>query len=104
MIADINVCNVNNVDSDHGDPVIVHLHCLCDFSLLRYKEDDASAAGSFHRYAAILLIGSPSILRLVLTFFNIDSVKGASIYQRSVLSFVIQVLILHRKRTFHLAI
>ena len=29
---------VNNVDSDHGDPVIVHLRCLCEFSLLRYKK------------------------------------------------------------------
>ena len=27
---------MNNVDSDHGDRVIVHLCCLCDFSLLRY--------------------------------------------------------------------
>ena len=50
---------MNNVNSDHGDPVIVHLRCLCNFSLLRYEEDDP-AADSFHRYAAILLIGSPS--------------------------------------------
>ena len=44
---DFDVCNVNNFDSDHGVPVIVHLRCLCNFSLLRYKEDDPSAAGSF---------------------------------------------------------
>ena len=52
----INVCNVNNVDSDLGDLIIVHLRCLYDFSLLRYKEDDPSVACSFRRYAAILLI------------------------------------------------
>ena len=69
--SDINVCNVNNVDSDHGDPVIVHLRCLCDFSLLRYEEDDLLAACSFCQYAAILLIGSPSVLRLVYLFYGI---------------------------------
>ena len=63
--SDIDVCNVNNIDSDHGDPVIVHLRCLCDFLLLRYEEDDLSAIGSFRRYAAILLIGSLSVLRLI---------------------------------------
>ena len=65
---DIDVCNMNNVDSDHGDPVIVHLRCLYDVLLLRYEENDPSAACSFHRYAAILLIGSPSVLRLVYLF------------------------------------
>ena len=68
FVSDIDVCNVNNVDSDHGDPVIVHLRCLCDFSLLRFKKDDPSAAGSFRRYAAILLIGSQSILHFVNLF------------------------------------
>ena len=63
--SDINVCNVNNVDSDHGDLIIVHLRCLCDFCLLRYEEDDPSAASSSHRYAAILLIGH----RLYLVWF-----------------------------------
>ena len=62
---------MNNVDSDHGDPVIVHYCCLCDFSLLRYEEDDPSVACSFRRYAAILLIVSPSVLRLVYLFFGI---------------------------------
>ena len=66
--SDINVCNVNNVDSDHGDPVIVHLCCLCDLSLLRYEEDDPSAACSFRQYAVILLIRSPSVLCLVYLF------------------------------------
>ena len=70
--SDFDVCNVNNVDSDHGDPVIVHLRCLCDFSLLRYEEDDPSAACSFHRFAAILLIGSPSVLRLVYLIYSIS--------------------------------
>ena len=67
--SDIDVSNENNVDNDHGDPVIAHLRCLCDFSLLRYEEDDPSAACSFRRYAAILLIGSPSVLRLVYYLF-----------------------------------
>ena len=62
---------MNNVDSDHGDPVIVHLRCLCDFSLLIYEEDDPLAASLFRRYAAILLIGSPSVLRLVYLFWGI---------------------------------
>ena len=62
---------MNNVDSDHGDPVIGHLRCLCNVSLLRYEEDDPSAAGSFRRYTAILLIGSPSVLRLVDLFYGI---------------------------------
>ena len=35
---------------------------------------------------------------------HIASDKGASICERSLLSFVIRVLILHTKRTFHLAI
>ena len=65
---DNDVCNVNNVDSDHGDPVIVHLCCLCDFSLLRFEKDDPSAACLFRRYAAILLIGSSSVLCLVYLF------------------------------------
>ena len=104
--SDIDVYNVNNVDSDHGDPVIVHLRCLCDFSLLRYKEDDPSTACSFRRYTAILLIVS---LLLILWYFikmrygHIASDKGASICERSVLSFVIRVLILHTKRNFHSA-
>ena len=54
--SDFDVCNMNNVGSDHGDPVIVYLCCLCDFSLLRYEEDDPAAACSFRRFAAILLI------------------------------------------------
>ena len=66
--SDIDACNVNNVDSDHGDPVIVYLRCLCNFSLLRYEEDDPSAACSFRRYAAILLVGSPTVLHLVFYF------------------------------------
>jgi len=55
---DIDVYNRNYVDSvsDHGDNVIVHLRCLCDFSLLSY-EDNPLAACLFRRYAAILLIG-----------------------------------------------
>ena len=65
--SDINVCNVNNVDSDHGDLIMVHLRFLCDFLLLRY-EDDQSAAYSFHRYAAILLIRSLSVSCLVYLF------------------------------------
>ena len=63
---------------------------LCDFSMFRYEEDDPSAAFSFRRYAAILLIGSPSITRLfylVREYFlliwimdgHIASDKGASI-------------------------
>ena len=109
---DINAYNVNNVDNDQGDPVIVHLHCLCDFSLLRYEEDDPSVACSFRQYATILLIGSPSVLCLVLFilgyFINmhyghIASDKGACICERSLLSFIIRVLILHTKRTFHSA-
>ena len=43
------IYNVNNVDSDHGDPVIVHLRCLCDFSLLRYEEDDPICSHFFDR-------------------------------------------------------
>ena len=71
-MADITeIISENNVDSDHGDPVIAHLRGLCDFSLLRYEEDDPSAACSFRRYAAILVIGSPSILRLVYLFYGI---------------------------------
>ena len=35
---------------------------------------------------------------------HIASDKGASSYERSVLYFVIQMLVLHRKRTFYLAI
>ena len=35
---------------------------------------------------------------------HIVSDKGASICERSLLSFIIQVLILHTKRTFHSAI
>ena len=35
---------------------------------------------------------------------HIASDKGAFICERSLLSFVIRVLILHTKRTFHLAI
>ena len=62
---------MNNVDSDHGDPVIVHLGCLCDFLLLRFEKDVPSVAGSFRRYAAILLMGSPSVLRLVYLFQGI---------------------------------
>ena len=102
---------MNNVDSDHGDPVVVHLRCLCDISLLRNEEDDASAACSFRRYAATLLTGSPSVLRLVyiryyinMHYGHIASDKGASICRRSLLSFVIRVLILHTKRTFHSAV
>ena len=60
--------NMNNVDSDHGDPVIVHLRCLCDFSLLRFEKDVPSVAGSFRQCAAISLMGSPSVLRLVYLF------------------------------------
>ena len=88
---DIDLCNVNNVDSDHGDPVIVHLRCLCDFSLLRYKQDAPSVACSFRRYAAILLIGSSFGLFILGYFINmhIASDKGASISERSVLSFVL---------------
>ena len=56
---------LNNVDSDHRDLIIVKLRCLCDFSLLKYEEDDLSAACSFRRYAAIFLIRSPSISHLV---------------------------------------
>ena len=48
--------------------VIVHLRCLCDFSLLRYEEDDPSAACSFRQYAVILLIGSPSVLCSIYLF------------------------------------
>ena len=51
--SDIDVCNVNNVNSDQGDPAIVHLRCLRDFSLLRYKEVDPSAACSFHAHVKI---------------------------------------------------
>ena len=107
--SDIDVCNVNNVDTDHGDPVIVHLHCLCDFSLLRYEEVDPSAAGSFRRYAAILLIGLQCVLRLVYLFLGIllicTMVTLLLIREHLfVLSFVIRVLILHMKRTFYLAI
>ena len=105
---------MNNVDSDHRDPVIVHLHCLCDFLLLRFKKHDLSAACSFGRYAelAILLIGSPSVtsfgLFIIWYFFNmhnghIASDKGASICERSVLSFVFRLLIFNTKRTFHSA-
>ena len=62
---------MNNVDSDHRDPVIVHLRCLCDFSLLRYEEVDPLVACSFRQYAAILMIGSPSGHRLVYLFLGI---------------------------------
>jgi len=99
--SDIDVCNVNNVHSDHRDPVIIHLCCLCDFSLLRYKEDDQLAACSFRWCAAIFFIRSPSVLHLVYLCGHIASNMGASICERSVLSFSIRVLILHRKRTFH---
>ena len=50
--SDINVCNLNNVDLTTGT---VHLHCLCDVTLLRYEEDP-SAAFLFRRYVAILLL------------------------------------------------
>ena len=84
---------MNNVDSDHEDHVIIHLRCLCDFSLLRYKEDP-SAASSFCRYAAIFVdrINVCTSLGLfILGFFmgygDIASDRGASICERSVLSF-----------------
>ena len=109
--SDIDVCNVNNVDSDHGDPVIVHLRCLCDFSLFRFEKDDLSVAGSFRRYAAILLIGSPSVLRLVYLFWGIllicTMVTLLLIREHLFVKGVCypRVLIfLHTKRTFHLAI
>ena len=40
---------MSNVDSNHRDLIIVHICCLCDFSLLRYEEDDLSAASLFTR-------------------------------------------------------
>ena len=111
--SDIDVCKVNNVDSDYGDPAIVHLRCLCDFSLLRFEKDYSSAACSFRRYAAILLIRitvRTSFGLFILGHFinmhygHIASDKGASMCERSVLSFVIRVLILHTTRLFHSAI
>ena len=94
---------MNNVDSDHGDPVVtVHLHCLCDFSLLRYGEVDPSAACSFR-----ITIRTSFGLFILGYFINMQYChidKGASICERSVLSFVIQVLILHTKRTFYSAV
>ena len=29
---------MNNVNSNHGHLIIIHLCCLCDFSLLRYDD------------------------------------------------------------------
>ena len=92
---------MNNVDSDHGDPVIVHLRCLCDFSLFRYEEDD-------HFVDRITVCTSFGLF--ILGYFinmyygHIASDKGASICERSLLSFVIRVLVLHTKRTFRSAI
>ena len=72
-----------------------------------------SAASSFLRYAVIFVdqITIHSFFGLfILGYFinmhygHIASDKGASICERSVLSFDIRVLILHRKRTFHSAI
>ena len=63
--SDINVFNVDNVDSDHGDlmksTLSVRLRCW-DTKMTRL------AASSFCQYAAILLIGSPSVPRLVNLF------------------------------------
>jgi len=83
---------VRNVDSDHGDPVIVHLRFLSDFSLLRYEEDDPSVASSFRQYAAILLIVRMTIctsfglfiLRYLINihYGHIASDKGASTCER----------------------
>ena len=77
---------MNNVDSDRGDPVIVHL-----------------------RYVDQITIRTLFGLFILGYFINmhcghIASDKGASNCERSVLSFVIRVLILHKKRTFHSAI
>ena len=84
--SNINVCNVNNVDSDHRDPVIVHLRCLCDCSSVLH--------------IGLFILG----YFINMHYGHIAPDKGASICERSVLSFVIQVFILHTKRTFHSAI
>ena len=109
------VCNVNNVNSNHGDPVIVHLClcCLCDFSLLRF-EKRCPVGGMFilplcsHFVDRIIVCTSFGLF--ILGYFinmhygHIASDKGASICERSLLSFVIRVLIVHTKRTFQSAI
>ena len=97
----INVCNMNNVDNDHGDLIIVHLCCLFDFSLLMtpfvllicsHFVDRITVRTSFDIFILGYFINMP--------YGHIASDKGASIYERSVLS----LFILHRKRTFHSAI
>ena len=102
---------MNNVDSDHRDPVIIHLCCLCDFSLLSYEE---YVGGMFispicsHFVDRITVCTSFGLF--ILGYFinmhcgHIASDNGASICERSLLSFIIRVLILHTKRTFHSAI
>ena len=44
--SDINVCNVNNVNSDHGDIIIIK-YTVCATSLLIYEEDDPLVAATF---------------------------------------------------------
>ena len=78
---DINVCNMNNIDSNHVDLIIIHLRCLCDFSLLRFEEDE----GFFKVF-------------YYMDYGRLASDKGTSICEKSVLSFDSRVLILHRKK------
>ena len=87
--SDFDVCNVNNhtVDSDHGDPVIVHLRCLCDFSLLRYEEDDPTAACLFRHFVDRITVRTLFGLFNLEYFINmhyshIASDKGVSICER----------------------
>ena len=89
--SDIDVCNVNNVDS--GDPVIVHICCLCEF----FCRDSKNMTGwrPVRTSFVLFILG----YFIIMHYGHIASGKRASICERSLLSFVIRVLILHTKRT-----
>ena len=89
--SDIDVCNVYNVNCDHGDPVIVHLHCLRYFLLLRYLH----FAGPICSHFVDRITVRTSFGLFILWYFinmhygHIASDNGASICERTVLSFII---------------
>ena len=98
----INVCNMNNVDNDHGDLIIVHLCCLFDFSLLMnplillicsHFVDRITVRTSFDIFILGYFINMP--------YGHIASDKCAIYFMKGCL---LSLLILHRKRTFHSAI
>ena len=95
---------MNDVNSDHL--IIVHLHCLCHLSLLRYEEDDSPIGSHFVDQITVRTLFGLFILGYFINmdYGHIASDNGTSICERSVLSFNIRVLILYRKKTFQSAI